>query len=149
MWPSACRKSFFGTLWGCWERFWISFSCELCCTSSKHISYRTKQSFVTILHMFFLFPKNHLIFWKPFLTEQKTKSTNSEAVYRHKLKFLLFILRSWKRIQYNSRAFYSIINAKRKRDGRNTRLFPSLSITNYRRTGTQNGCGSVLSVHTL
>ena len=48
---------------GCWERFWISFSCEGR-YSSKHISYRTKHSFVTILHMFFLFPKNHLIFWK-------------------------------------------------------------------------------------
>ena len=38
-----------------------------CCTSSKHIPYRTKQSFVSILHMFFLFPKNPRIFWKPYI----------------------------------------------------------------------------------
>ena len=50
----------------CWERFWILFSCEGRCTSSKHIPYRTKHSFVSILHMFFLFPKNPRIFWKPF-----------------------------------------------------------------------------------
>ena len=43
------------------------FSCDLCCTSSKHISYRTKQSFVNILHMFFLFPKILLNFWKPYV----------------------------------------------------------------------------------
>lgn len=40
-------------------------------------------------------------------------------------------------------------NAKRKKDKHNTHPFPSLSITNYRRTGTQNGCGSVLGVLTL
>ena len=29
--------------------------------------------------MFFLFPKNQMIFWKPFLTEQKTKNAKAAA----------------------------------------------------------------------
>ena len=46
--------------------------------SSKHILYRTKHSFVNILHMFFLFPKNHGFFGSLiFACSQKTENAKN------------------------------------------------------------------------
>ena len=41
--------------------------------------------------MFFLFPKNQMIFWKPFLTEQKTKNAKAAANIEFTALFAFFV----------------------------------------------------------